>query len=62
MPLVTEGYVLEAASEAAGPWSAIDMPLGEDTLHSQTKSTKELTLPLTAERQFHRLRRVTAGN
>lgn len=62
LPLVTEGLVLEAASAADGPWTAIPMPAGEDTLHTQTKTTRELTLPLTEASRFHRLRRVTTDN
>lgn len=59
MPLVTEGYVLEAAPNADGPWMDIPFPGGEDTLHTQTTTTKELTLPLTEERNFYRLRKTT---
>ncbi len=62
LPLVTEGLVLEAAPEANGPWTAISMPAGEDTLHTQTKTTRELVLPLTEASRFHRLRRATTAN
>jgi len=62
LPLVTEGLVLEGAPDVNGPWTAIPMPAGEDTLHSQTKTTRELSLPLTEANRFHRLRRVTTTN
>lgn len=58
VPLVTYGHVLEAAPEAIGPWEEIPMPPAENTLHTQTRTTRELSLPVSADRAFYRLRQV----
>jgi hypothetical protein len=63
MPLAVEGYVLEAGPAADGPWTEIPMPAADDTRHSQTRTTRELTMPLTEAQVFYRLRRIeVAGN
>jgi hypothetical protein len=58
VPLVTLGHVLEAAPEVSGPWEEIPMPPAENTLHTQTRTTRELSLPVSEARAFYRLRRV----
>ena len=55
LPLVTDGWSLEAAPTVNGPWEAIPFPSAPDTTYSQTGPTYEGTLPLTQEHQFFRL-------
>jgi len=55
LPLVNEGWVLEAAPTVNGPWNAIPFPQPPDTTYSQSGTTYEGTLPLTVEHQFFRL-------
>ncbi len=55
LPLVTDGWVLEAAPTVNGPWEPIPFPPAPDTTYGQTGTTYEATFPRTREHQFFRL-------
>lgn len=59
VPLVLDGWSLESAPNADGPWSTAEIPAAEES-HTQTKPTRDITLPITADRQFYRLAPQTA--
>ncbi len=60
VPLVLDGWSLESATNADGPWSAAEIPAAEES-HTQTRPTRDVTLPVTADRQFYRLVPQTAA-
>lgn len=53
MPLATDGYVLESAPTADGPWTAVGTAPRE-----QDNARKTLSLPVGPQHQFFRMRRL----
>ncbi|MBM3841077.1 MAG: hypothetical protein FJ398_24610 [Verrucomicrobia bacterium] len=59
LPVVTEGHVLESAASARGPWIELNLPfqlISEGSGEAVRLTGKTLTVPLTSETQFFRLR------